>query len=425
MNDTSVSSIRLPSLSAKWSKEGVSRRALLAVLQRLKVGSLTVHDGEEVLQFGDQEDTVGPVAVVNVHDRAAYAHILSGGTLGAGESFMLAQWSSPDLVSVIRLFCANMQIVGTMDQGASWWRELAWKAAHSLNKNSLKGSRRNIAAHYDLGNEFFELFLDQSMMYSSAVFPEPDASLEAAAEHKLDLICQQLELQPDDHLLEIGTGWGGMALHAATRYGCKVTTTTVSREQYDYARKRVAEAGLSDRITLLCEDYRDLRGSFDKLVSIEMIEAVGHNWYSSYFRQCSELLKADGLMVIQAITMADQRYEEARDSVDFIKRYVFPGGCLPSLEVIGRHTARDTDMQIIDLRDITADYARTLACWRERFMAALPQVREQGFDTLFERLWEFYLCYCEGGFSERVIGTVQLKFAKPGYRFQDNPLPAS
>jgi cyclopropane-fatty-acyl-phospholipid synthase len=381
------------------------------------VGSLTIHDGDEVLHFGSAGNPQAPEAVITVHDRAAYSHTLAGGTVGSGESFMLGHWSSPDLVAVIRLFCANMQVMDSMEADSSWWRQLALKVGHSLNKNSLKGSRRNIAAHYDLGNEFFELFLDTSMMYSSAVFPDPTASLEAAAEHKLDLICRQLNLQTDDHLLEIGTGWGGMAMHAARHYGCRVTTTTVSREQYEYALQRVEQAGLADRITVLCEDYRDLTGEFDKLVSVEMIEAVGHNWYSNYFRKCNDLLKPDGLMVIQAITMADQRYEAARDSVDFIKRYVFPGGCLPSLEVISRHIARDTDMQIIGLRDITADYARTLAHWRQRFMAALPSVREQGFDTLFERLWEFYLCYCEGGFRERVIGTVQVTFAKPGFRF--------
>ncbi len=416
MSNSSVSSIRLPSLRARWGRDAISRRALLAVLQRLKVGSLTIHDGDDVLTFGRADRPGDPVAVINVHDRTAYGHVLSGGTLGSGESFMLGHWSSPDLVAVIRLFCANMNVMASMDSGTSRWRELALKLGHWLNKNSLKGSRRNISAHYDLGNEFFELFLDRSMMYSSAVFADPATTLEEAAEHKLALICQQLQLTSDDHLLEIGTGWGGMALYAASHYGCRVTTTTVSAEQYEYARRRVVEAGLDDRITVLCEDYRDLRGSYDKLVSIEMIEAVGHDWYKSYFRQCSKLLKPEGLMVLQAITMVDQRYEQARDSVDFIKRYVFPGGCLPSLEVIGRHIARDTDMQTIALRDITADYARTLACWRERFMAALPEVREQGFDTLFERLWEFYLCYCEGGFTERAIGTVQVTFAKPGYR---------
>ena len=223
-------------------------------------------------------------------------------------------------------------------------------------------------------------------------------------------------MSDSDHLLEIGTGWGGMAIHAASRYGCRVTTTTISREQFEYAKARVEEAGLQDRVTLLCEDYRNLTGEYDKLVSIEMIEAVGHEFYSNYFRCCSQLLKPQGKMVIQAITISDQRYQEARDSVDFIKRYIFPGGCLPSIAVISDHLARDTDMQMVHLRDITLDYALTLEIWRERFMNRLDDVRQMGFDDQFIRMWEFYLAYCEGGFRERIIGTVQLAFAKPGYR---------
>jgi cyclopropane-fatty-acyl-phospholipid synthase len=290
------------------------------------------------------------------------------------------------------------------------------KLAHSLNRNTRKGSRKNIAAHYDLGNDFFHLFLDPTMMYSAAVFDTSEATLEDASQAKLNEICLQLELTPDDHLVEIGTGWGGMAIHAATHYGCRVTTTTISREQYEYARQRVAELGLTDRITVLCEDYRNLTGQFDKLVSVEMIEAVGHQFYGNYFARCSALLKPSGKMVIQAITISDQRYRQARDTVDFIKRFIFPGGCLPSLAVIADHIARDTDMQIVHLRDITQDYARTLACWRERFTEQLEAVRRMGFDDHFIRMWEFYLCYCEGGFRERIIGTVQLSFAKPGYR---------
>jgi len=416
MSDASVSVVRLPGLRGQWRAESMARRALFGLLGRMQVGSLTIHEGEQTIHFGDHSGA-GPHAVANVHDSKAYRHVLTGGSVGSGESYMLGQWSSPALVDVIRLFCANMAVLDSMDAGGTLLRRLGLKIAHALNSNTHKGSRRNISAHYDLGNDFFSLFLDPTMMYSAAVFPDPSATLEAASEHKLDLICRQLELGPDDHLLEIGTGWGGMALHAARHYGCRVTTTTLSREQYEYTRKRVFEAGLEDSIEVLCKDYRDLEGRYDKLVSIEMIEAVGYEFYQNYFRKCSTLLQPGGLMVIQAITMADQRYEEAKKSVDFIKRYIFPGGCLPSLEVISRHIARDTDMQITHLRDITEDYAETLARWRERFQAALPQVREQGFDELFERMWEFYLCYCEGGFRERVIGTVQLTFAKPGYRF--------
>jgi cyclopropane-fatty-acyl-phospholipid synthase len=397
----------------------------LAVFRRIRVGSLTIHEGDTTLHFGDEAAPGEPHAVINVHDPAVYQRVLTGGSVGSGEAYMLGHWSSPELVEVIRLFCANMAVLQSMDQRQTLLRRLGLKVAHFMNSNTLRGSKRNIAAHYDLGNDFFRLFLDPTMMYSSAVFPRPSASLGEASVYKLEVICRQLELQPTDHLVEIGTGWGGMAVHAARHYGCRVTTTTLSREQYDYTRARVEREGLSDRIEVLCRDYRDLEGTYDKLVSIEMIEAVGYEYYQTYFQKCASLLKADGLMVIQAITMADQRYEEAKGSVDFIKRYIFPGGCLPSLEVIARHVARDTDLQVTHLRDITDDYARTLAHWRHRFMRVLPEVRAQGFDELFERMWEFYLCYCEGGFRERVIGTVQLTFARPGYRFGGAATPVT
>ena len=417
MSEASVSAVSLPQAGGSSVGIRLAKRAFCQLLQQIQFGSLTLHDGDETLHFGNANDSSQVHADLRIHNPLVYRQILLGGTVGAGESYMLGHWSSSNLVAVVRLFTANMAVLDTMDAKQSWRKRLGLAFAHLLNNNTLSGSRRNISAHYDLGNDFFELFLDRSMMYSAAVFPSPQASLEDAAEHKLDLICQQLQLTPDDHLLEIGTGWGGMAIHAAQRYGCKVTTTTISREQFEYARARVEAAGLSDRITLLCEDYRDLSGHYDKLVSIEMIEAVGHQFYSTYFDKCSSLLKPDGLMVIQAITMADRRYEAAVKSVDFIKRYIFPGGCLPSIEVISKHLRQDTDMQIIHLRDITQDYADTLASWRKRFMEKLPEVRAQGFDTTFERMWDFYLCYCEGGFRERVIGTVQLTFAKPGYRF--------
>jgi len=417
MSDASVRAIRLPQIRTSEFGNGMAKHAFCQILEKLQVGSITLHDGAETLRFGVPEDASGLQAEVWIHDPVVYREVLLGGAMGSGESYMQGNWSSPDLVAVIRLFTANMAVLQSMDAGKSWRRRLGLAVAHALNSNTLRGSRRNISAHYDLGNEFFELFLDPSMMYSSAVYPNADASLEEASEHKLELICQQLQLKPTDHLVEIGTGWGGMAVYAATHYGCRVTTTTISREQYEYARQRVAEAGLEEQVTVLCEDYRDLTGSYDKLVSIEMIEAVGHKYYQNYFQKCSSLLKPDGLMVIQAITMADQRYEKARDSVDFIKRYIFPGGCLPSVEVISRHLRQDTDMQMIHLRDITDDYADTLAQWRHRFFERIEDVRRQGFDKTFERMWEFYLCYCEGGFRERVIGTMQLTFAKPGYRF--------
>jgi len=416
MSEASVSAIRLPALRRHWRGDNFARRMLVRVLERLDHGSLTIHEGGITRHFGDSNAS-GIHAVVNVHDARVYQQVLTGGVLGSGEAYMLGYWSSPSLVDVIRLFSVNMDAMDAMDAGASRLRKALLRVLHLFNGNSLSGSRRNIGAHYDLGNDFFSLFLDPSMMYSAAVYPSPQACLEEASRYKLDLLCRELELRPQDHLLEIGTGWGGLAVHAARDYGCRVTTTTISREQYEHALQRVAALGLEDRVTVLCEDYRKLDGSYDKLVSVEMVEAVGHEYYAEYFRRCSTLLKPGGKFVIQAITMADQRYLRARDSVDFIKRYIFPGGSLPSLEVLSRHVARDTDMQIVNLRDITDDYARTLADWRGRFLAALDKVREMGFDEVFERMWEFYLCYCEGGFRERIIATVQLTLAKPGYRF--------
>jgi cyclopropane-fatty-acyl-phospholipid synthase len=417
MSNPSVSEIRLPALAGFSLRRDIAKPMLLRVLGQLATGSLKVHDALESYHFGNGDDPAQPHAEIHVHDASVYRQILTGGTIAAGETYIHGAWSSPDLVAVTRLFSANMATMATMESGQSLMVRLGLKMAHRLNRNTRDGSRKNISAHYDLGNDFFRLFLDPTMMYSSALFADDELSLESASLAKLDEICQQLELKEDDHLLEIGTGWGGMAIHAARNYGCRVTTTTISKEQFEYASAKVEEAGLEDRVTVLCEDYRNLRGQYDKLVSIEMIEAVGHEFYRHYFRSCSQLLQPGGKMVIQAITMSDQRYQQARDSVDFIKRYIFPGGCLPSLAVIGDHLARDTDMQMVHLRDITPDYALTLAHWRERFMDRLDEVRELGFDEQFIRMWEFYLAYCEGGFRERIIGTVQLAFAKPGYRF--------
>lgn len=419
MSDMSVGQTRLQvsKRHRRWSNTGLARNLLLRVLDSFTVGSLTIHDGQQVNRVGQSQRAGEPHAEVYVHNPQVYGKILAAGTIGSGEAYMQGDWSTPDLTAVTRLFSANLLTMETMERQQSWPVRLGLKLAHAMNRNTHSGSRKNIAAHYDLGNDFFRLFLDSAMMYSAALFTTPETSLETASRAKLDEICRQLELEPGDHLLEIGTGWGGMAIHAAQHYGCRVTTTTISREQYEFARQQVADLGLEQRITVLCEDYRGLTGQFDKLVSVEMIEAVGHEFYGTYFARCSQLLKPRGKMLIQAITISDQRYRAARDTVDFIKRYIFPGGCLPSIAVIADHVARDTDLQIVQLRDITQDYARTLACWRERFLAQLEAVRRMGFDESFIRMWEFYLCYCEGGFRERIIGTVQITLAKPGYRF--------
>jgi cyclopropane-fatty-acyl-phospholipid synthase len=423
MSEVSIGTLRLPQTRSARVGEKIAREAIFRLLSKLQVGSLTLHEGPCSHHFGSVDKPHEPQAEVHIHSPAVYAQMLTGGSIGSGEAYMKGYWSSPDAMEVMRIFSANLVLLNNFDASQSVFVRLALRIAHRFNRNTYKGSQLNIAAHYDLGNEFFQLFLDPTMMYSSALFSDKSASLEVASETKLDELCQQLELKADDHLLEIGTGWGGMAIHAAKNFGCRVTTTTISQEQYDFASSRVREEGLEGQITLLCEDYRNLTGEYDKLVSIEMIEAVGHDFYQNYFRMCSGLLKPNGKMVIQAITMADQRYKEARDSVDFIKRYIFPGGCLPSVAVIAQHIARDTDMQIVHLRDITNDYAETLAHWRQRFLVNLESVRGMGFSEEFVRMWDFYLCYCEGGFRERVISTVQLAFAKPDYRFQGSVAP--
>jgi len=287
---------------------------------------------------------------------------------------------------------------------------------HWFNRNTRAGSRKNIAAHYDLGNDFYELWLDPKMMYSSAYFDTPTTSLEVAATTKLERICEKLDLCETDSVVEIGTGWGGFAIFAARHYGCKVTTTTISKQQYEMASERVRQAGLEDRITLLFDDYRDLEGQYDKLVSIEMIEAVGHQFHDSFFKKCCELLKPDGQMLLQAITIADQQYDQYVRSVDFIRRYIFPGGCLTSVTDMTNVMTRHTDMRLLHAEDIGPHYARTLQRWHKRFIAKLDAVRELGYPETFVRMWEFYLCYCEAAFIERSIGTVQMLIMRPGAR---------
>lgn len=400
--------------SAKASVlDRIAKHLVLASLRQITVGHLTVEDNGEVFSFGETASRTAYVGHVNVKNSSFYVKILLAGTIGAGEAYMKGLWTSPNLTMVVRIMVLNQSMLQNMD--SKWSNAYKFTASQldKLKKNSRSGSKKNIAAHYDLSNDFFQLFLDRSMMYSSAIYPSTNSTLEQAAQYKLDHICQKLRLKSSDHLLEIGSGWGGMAIYAAKHYGCRVTTTTISEQQYLYAKEQIAREGLEGKITLLKEDYRDLTGTYDKLVSIEMIEAVGHEFYSQYFKKCSSLLKPEGLMLIQAITTTDQRYQREKDNIDFIRKFIFPGGCLPSNAVIAEHIVNDTDMHMVSLQDITLDYAQTLADWRERFSANLSKVYEQGFDEYFVKMWEFYLCYCEGGFKERVINTSQLVFAKP------------
>lgn len=392
----------------------VYRTLVHRLLRGLSRGRLTIKDpwGEVVFGPGGEGD---PVATIEVNDPSMYGDVAMRGSIGAGEAYMRGAWTSPDLTSVIRVFVANRALLTRMDSAFTRLAMPFWKVRHWLRRNNHGGSKQNILAHYDLGNEFFRLFLDETLMYSSAVFDRPGMTLADASRAKLDRICEKLQLKPSDHVIEIGTGWGGFAIHAASKYGCHVTTTTISEAQFALATKRVNEAGLQDRVRILKDDYRQLprHGVFDKLVSIEMIEAVGARYLEQYIQVCSQLLKPDGAAVIQAITIADQEYERALKSVDFIQKHIFPGSFIPSVTAIVNAMTRVSDFRLAALDDITASYVETLRHWRSNLLANAAGVRKLGLPDSFLRMWEFYFCYCEGGFTERAIGDVQLLLKKP------------
>ena len=390
------------------------RKFTLNFLSQLRHGSITVIEAGEAQQFGDADAELN--TTITVTDPAFYQKLVLAGSVGGGEAYIHGFWRCDNLTALVQIFARNLDVLDKMD---STWARLSrpmLKLLNFRNRNTISQSRRNISAHYDLGNAMYQLFLDPSMMYSSAVYPAADSTLEQAQQHKLQQICERLQLKASDHLLEIGTGWGSMAIYAAQHYGCKVTTTTISQQQYDYTKARVAELGLEDKITLLFEDYRVLSGSYDKLVSIEMIEAVGDDFLDNYFEKCSSLLKPNGIMVLQAITMVDHRYQQYVREVDFIKRYIFPGGCLPSISRMASAVANKTDLVIRQVQDIGFDYARTLKDWCDNFMAQRDAVHQLGYDDNFIRLWHFYLCYCEGGFRERATSAVHLVLSKPQNR---------
>jgi cyclopropane-fatty-acyl-phospholipid synthase len=395
------------------SLDRFSRRILLKLLERLERGRLVIVDGSERAVFGRVSEAFPLEAVLTVHHQRFYGDCLFRGTIGAGEAYMAGFWSADDLTAVVRIFALHPEVFSGMDTGMARIMAPVVKTLHALNKNTREGSRRNIVAHYDLGNDFYRLFLDETLTYSCGIFERPDSTLAEASTAKYDRICRKLGLAASDHVLEIGTGWGGFALHAARHCGCRVTTTTISDRQHELAARRIAEAGLSDRIALLKQDYRDLAGTFDKLVSIEMIEAVGHQFLDTFFRVCSDRLKPDGVMLLQAITIRDQVFDWHKKNVDFIKRYIFPGSCIPSVAAVCDSIARATDLRLFHLEDITPHYATTLRHWRENFFRNIEPVRALGFPEAFIRMWEFYLCYCEGGFAERYLGDVQIVFTKP------------
>lgn len=366
-------------------------------------------------EFG-QVGAAGLAATITVHDDRFYRMVVLGGGIGAAEAYIRGYWDSPDLTAAMRVLARNFEILASVEKGPARLLKPLRSAANWLRRNTRAGSKRNISAHYDLSNDFFALMLDSTMTYSSGVYLSQDATLQEASLEKYDRICRKLQLTPDDHVLEIGTGWGGFAEHAALRYGCQVTTTTISAEQHAYAARRFADASLDHRITLLRSDYRDLQGEYDKLVSIEMIEAVGEKFLPSYFAKCSELINPDGMMLLQAITIPDHRYDRYRKSVDFIQRYVFPGGFLPSVGAMANCVGCETDLRFFHTEDFGPHYARTLADWRVNFWRNIDAVRSLGFDDRFIRTWHYYLCYCEAGFHERQIGVSQLLLTKPACR---------
>lgn len=393
--------------------ERIGRRMLVKNLQRLQSGQVFVESGFKSERFGSflESELTGQI---HVQSPAFFRRLVSGGALGAAESYLRGEWTSDDLTDLFRVLLRNERVLQSFRSPFSFASRLLSWINHFRNRNSRFGSRRNIHEHYDLGNSFFSLFLDPTMMYSSAVFNNEQASLEQSSIEKIDRVCRTLRLAPDDTVIEIGTGWGSFAIHAASRYGCRVTTTTISEEQFRMALVRTAAAGLSDRITVLKQDYREIEGQFDKLVSIEMIESVGRQFLPRYFRTCERLLKDNGAMLIQAITMPEQRYERYKNSVDFIQKYVFPGGFLPSVSEMQQCVARSSSLRMLALQDFGLHYARTLRIWNERFHERLPEVRALGFSERFIRMWRYYLCYCEAAFLERAVGVVQILWAKPG-----------
>ncbi|MCG6969845.1 MAG: cyclopropane-fatty-acyl-phospholipid synthase family protein [Gammaproteobacteria bacterium] len=398
----------------------VARKLVIKQLHKLQHGEIVLVDKQQQTQhrFGKRSQQFPVTAFIHVQQAHFYQELAFGGSIAAAESYMLGHWTTDSLTDVVRIMVRNMEVMDAMESGLARLATPVRKALHWLNRNTKQGSRKNIAAHYDIGNDLFALMLDNTMMYSCGIFTDQATTLEQASINKLQRICDKLQLSEQDHVVEIGTGWGGFAIYAAQHYGCRVTTTTISKQQYNLALQRIHNLGLQDKITVLLQDYRDLQGQYDKLVSIEMIEAVGHEYYDTFFNKCAELLKPDGMMLLQAITIADQRYEQAKGSVDFIQRYIFPGSCIPSNTAILNSVCNATDMRLLHHEDIGAHYATTLRKWRENFFDNIESVKSLGYNEVFIRLWEFYLCYCEGGFEERAISDVHMVFSKPQCRVE-------
>ncbi|HHQ6631816.1 TPA: class I SAM-dependent methyltransferase [Serratia fonticola] len=384
----------------------IARWLLFRLLSGIREGSLTVREGQQTLHFGDESSALR--AEVQILAPGVYWRLLTGGSLAAAESWMEGEWETHQLTPLLQILALNGKVLGRLESGFRLLGNPMERLRHWTRRNYRKQARENISAHYDLGNEFYAHFLDEDLLYSSALFTADDQALSQAQQAKMERLCEQLALTAGDHLLEIGTGWGAMAEYAARHYGCRVTTTTLSREQYIWATERIARAGLQDRVQVLLCDYRDLTGQFDKLVSVEMIEAVGKRYLPDFFRTCQARLRPGGKMAIQAITIQDQRYRDYSKSVDFIQHYIFPGGFLPSITAMSELMTRHTDFVVRNLFDMGPDYARTLTHWRQRFLHAWQDIEKLGFDERFRRMWLYYFGYCEAGFNARTISVVQL-----------------
>jgi len=391
----------------------MARRAIFAAMNKLNYGCICITENNQRNVFGEKDNASSLKATLTIHHPRFYSRILFSGSIGAAEAYMEGLWSVDDLTTVMRIMALNQSVFTEMDKGLARLTSPLYRLYHFARKNTKIGSRKNILAHYDLGNDFYKLFLDPTMTYSCGIFENDQSTMEEASLAKYNRICNKLQLKPGDRVMEIGTGWGGFALYAVKHFDVHVTTTTISEEQYGFAKALFREKGIEDRISLLKTDYRDLKGQFDKLVSIEMIEAVGHHYFDTFFKTCSQLLCDNGMMLLQAITIRDQDFQRYIHSVDFINRYIFPGGCLTSVGSMLASLTRTTDMTLFHLEDISPHYARTLRQWRNRFFDNIEKVRALNFPETFIRMWEYYLCYCEGGFSERYIGDVQMLLTKP------------
>lgn len=395
----------------------LAKSILLKQLSAIQRGSLTLHIDAKVYQFGVHGDQAYPDAVIYVHDQRLFSSILLDGEPAAGKSYVDGWWSSDELLDVLSLFSLNQNALFKFKYGLGMLAKYYNYLVSLIQKNTPTGAKKNILAHYDIGNDFYSLFLDRKMMYSSGYYQRKEDDLEQASDNKLKLICEKLKLRADDHVIEIGSGWGGFAIYAAQNYACHVTTTTISDAQYNYARARIEQLGLQDRITLIQQDYRKLDGQYDKLVSIEMIEAVGHQFLDGYFKVCDRLLKPNGAMLVQAITIADYLHSEYIYSVDFIRKYVFPGGCLTSMNAMLTAVAKGTSLTPYHAESFASSYGRTLHDWHQRFISAKQQVYALGYNDELIRLWEYYLKYCQAGFETRVIDVQQLVLKKPDNRF--------